>query len=98
MVISTSALNDPEALKDYIADKRETGTYLSVLGFGRGNLDDATMQALAQNGNGQAAYIDTLSEARKVLGRPVDRRAVPDCGATSRCRSSSIRPRSPNTG
>ncbi len=60
-------LNDPEALKDYIADKRETGTYLSVLGFGRGNLDDATMQALAQNGNGQAAYIDTLSEARKVL-------------------------------
>ncbi len=60
-------LSDPEALKDFIADKRESGTYLSVLGFGRGNLDDATMQALAQNGNGQAAYIDTLSEARKVL-------------------------------
>ena len=38
-----------------------------MLGFGRGNLDDATMQALAQNGNGQAAYIDTLSEAQKVL-------------------------------
>ncbi len=60
-------LNDPEQLKNYIADKRETGTYLSVLGFGRGNLDDATMQALAQNGNGQAAYIDTLTEAQKVL-------------------------------
>lgn len=60
-------LNDPELLKDFIADKRETGTYLSVLGFGRGNLDDTTMQALAQNGNGQAAYIDTLSEAQKVL-------------------------------
>lgn len=60
-------LSDPEALKDYIADKRDTGTFLSVLGFGRGNLDDATMQALAQNGNGQAAYIDTLSEAQKVL-------------------------------
>ncbi|WP_370399351.1 vWA domain-containing protein [Sulfitobacter sp. JB4-11] len=60
-------LSDPEALKTYIADKRETGTYLSVLGFGRGNLDDATMQALAQNGNGQAAYIDTLAEAQKVL-------------------------------
>ncbi|WP_373354789.1 von Willebrand factor type A domain-containing protein [Pseudoroseicyclus sp. CXY001] len=60
-------LSDPSALEDYIADKRETGIYLSVLGFGRGNLDDATMQALAQNGNGQAAYIDTLSEARKVL-------------------------------
>lgn len=60
-------LSDPEALKDYISGKRDSGTYLSVLGFGRGNLDDATMQALAQNGNGQAAYIDTLSEARKVL-------------------------------
>ena len=60
-------LSDPDALKDFIADKRETGTYLSVLGFGRGNLDDATMQALAQNGNGTASYIDTLSEARKVL-------------------------------
>ncbi|QMU57098.1 MAG: DUF3520 domain-containing protein [Boseongicola sp.] len=60
-------ISDPEALKDVIAKKRESGTYLSVLGFGRGNLDDATMQALAQNGNGQAAYIDTLSEARKVL-------------------------------
>ncbi len=60
-------INDPDALKDFIADKRDTGTYLSVLGFGRGNLDDATMQALAQNGNGTAAYIDTLSEAQKVL-------------------------------
>ncbi len=60
-------LSDPDALKDFIAEKRDSGTYLSVLGFGRGNLDDATMQALAQNGNGQAAYIDTLSEARKVL-------------------------------
>ncbi len=60
-------LNNPDALKDFIADKRDTGTYLSVLGFGRGNLQDATMQALAQNGNGTAAYIDTLSEAQKVL-------------------------------
>ena len=60
-------LSDPAALEGFIAEKRETGTYLSVLGFGRGNLDDATMQALAQNGNGTAAYIDTLAEARKVL-------------------------------
>ncbi|WIY26555.1 VWA domain-containing protein [Parasedimentitalea psychrophila] len=60
-------IHDPDALKDFIAKKRETGTYLSVLGFGRGNLDDATMQALAQTGNGQAAYIDTLSEAQKTL-------------------------------
>ena len=60
-------LNSPEALKTYIAEKRDSGTYLSVLGFGRGNLDDATMQALAQNGDGIAAFIDTLSEAQKVL-------------------------------
>ena len=60
-------LSDPEQLKDFIAQKRDSGTYLSVMGFGRGNLDDATMQALAQNGNGQASYIDTLSEAQKVL-------------------------------
>lgn len=61
-------VSDPEGLEAYVAKKREQdGVYLSVLGFGRGNLDDATMQALAQHGNGQAAYIDTLSEARKVL-------------------------------
>ncbi len=60
-------LSGIDALTDYIADKRDSGTYLSVLGFGRGNLDDATMQTLAQNGNGIAAYIDTLNEAQKVL-------------------------------
>ncbi|MTI02295.1 VWA domain-containing protein [Roseibium sp. RKSG952] len=60
-------LSNPDALEDFIAKKRDSGTFLSVLGFGRGNLDDATMQALAQHGNGQAAYIDTLGEARKVL-------------------------------
>lgn len=60
-------IDDPEALKTYIAGQRKSGVYLSVLGFGRGNLDDATMQALAQNGNGTASYIDTLTEARKVL-------------------------------
>lgn len=60
-------ISDPEALTDFIADQRDSGTYLSVLGFGRGNLQDDTMQALAQNGNGTAAYIDTLSEARRVL-------------------------------
>ncbi|AWD22645.1 VWA domain-containing protein [Fuscovulum blasticum] len=60
-------LSDPAALETFIARKRDEGIYLSVLGFGRGNLDDATMQALAQNGNGTASYIDTLAEARKVL-------------------------------
>ncbi len=60
-------LSDPDGLETFIARKRDEGIYLSVLGFGRGNLDDATMQALAQNGNGTASYIDTLAEARKVL-------------------------------
>lgn len=60
-------LSSPLEMERYIATKRDSGTYLSVLGFGRGNLQDATMQALAQNGNGTAAYIDTLSEAQKVL-------------------------------
>jgi Ca-activated chloride channel family protein len=60
-------IDDPAALKDFIAAKRQSGVYLSVLGFGRGNLDDAVMQTLAQNGNGTASYIDTLNEARKVL-------------------------------
>ncbi len=60
-------LSDPERLKEFIERQAAAGAYLSVLGFGRGNLDDATMQALAQNGNGIAAYVDTLGEARKVL-------------------------------
>ena len=60
-------IDDPDALKDFIADKRASGVGLSVLGFGRGNLDDATMQALAQNGDGNASYISSFAEARKVL-------------------------------
>ena len=60
-------ITDVGELEDYIARKRASGVFLSVLGFGTGNYNDALMQRLAQNGNGNAAYIDTLSEARKVL-------------------------------
>jgi len=60
-------ITNPEELKDFIERKRDSGVYLSVLGFGQGNLNDQMMQELAQNGNGTAAYIDTLNEARKVL-------------------------------
>ncbi len=60
-------ITDQEELKGFIERKRESGIFLSVLGFGMGNYNDALMQALAQNGNGVAAYIDSLSEARKVL-------------------------------
>ena len=54
-------------LKGYIERERGKGVFLSVLGFGMGNYNDALMQTLAQNGNGAAAYIDTLGEARKTL-------------------------------
>ena len=56
-----------DALEGLITREREKGIYLSVLGFGQGNYNDSLMQTLAQNGNGVAAYIDTLNEARKVL-------------------------------
>ena len=54
-------------LQKLIEKKRETGITLSVLGFGNNNYQDAMMQRLAQYGNGNAFYIDTLSEAKKVL-------------------------------
>ncbi|MDF0696065.1 VWA domain-containing protein [Rhizobium sp. MC63] len=56
-----------EDLKHIIVEKRQDGIFLTVLGFGRGNLNDSLMQTLAQNGNGSAAYIDTLAEAQKTL-------------------------------
>jgi Ca-activated chloride channel homolog len=60
-------IDDTEELKSFIERKREKGIFLSVLGFGEGNYRDELAQALAQNGNGVAAYIDTINEARKVL-------------------------------
>ncbi len=60
-------ITDRQELKSFVERKRETGVFLSVLGFGMGNYNDALMQTLAQNGNGAAAYIDNLNEARKVL-------------------------------
>ncbi|HEY5925166.1 MAG TPA: von Willebrand factor type A domain-containing protein [Kofleriaceae bacterium] len=57
-----------------IEDKREHGVFLSVLGFGMGNLKDSTMEKLADRGNGNYAYIDSIEEARKVL--------VKEAGAT----------------
>jgi Ca-activated chloride channel family protein len=58
---------DDDDLKRIIEEKRKSGVFLSVFGFGRGNLNDRMMQTIAQNGNGTAAYIDTLAEAEKVL-------------------------------
>ncbi len=60
-------ITNRDELKSYIENKREKGIFLSVLGFGMGNYNDHLMQTLAQNGNGIAAYIDSLKEAQKVL-------------------------------
>jgi Ca-activated chloride channel family protein len=49
--------------------RREDGTFLTVLGFGTGNLKDAKMEQMADHGNGQYAYIDSYAEARKVFVR-----------------------------
>jgi Ca-activated chloride channel homolog len=60
-------ITDPDALEDFVSRKRETGIYLSVLGFGTGNINDLLMQKLAQSGNGNAAYVDSLMEGHKML-------------------------------
>jgi Ca-activated chloride channel family protein len=60
-------MTDRDELKRFVEAKRQTGVFLSILGVGMGNHNDELMQTLAQNGNGVAAYIDTLAEARKVL-------------------------------
>ena len=56
-----------EEMVDLIESKRKTGVFLTVLGFGQGNLQDAKMQKLADHGNGNYAYVDNLLEAQKVL-------------------------------
>lgn len=56
------------AMGDLIEEKRETGIFLTALGFGMGNYQDSKLETLAQKGNGNHAYIDTMQEAKKVLG------------------------------
>jgi Ca-activated chloride channel family protein len=60
-------MTNPRQLETFIAGKRKSGVYLSVFGVGNGNLNDALIQRLTQSGNGNAAYIDSLLEARKAL-------------------------------
>ncbi|MCI5222027.1 MAG: DUF3520 domain-containing protein, partial [Candidatus Electrothrix sp. AR4] len=54
-------------LQKMIEEKRKSGVYLTVLGFGMGNYHDDTMEILADKGNGNYAYIDSLLEAKKVM-------------------------------
>ncbi len=58
-------------LQKLIEKKRESGIYLTVLGFGMGNYHDDTMEILADKGNGNYAYIDSLLEAKKVLVKEI---------------------------
>lgn len=60
-------LTDPNALEDFVVRERDKGVSLTCLGFGNDNYNDALMQKLAQAGNGNAAFIDTLNEAHKVF-------------------------------
>ncbi|MBC8068973.1 MAG: VWA domain-containing protein [Deltaproteobacteria bacterium] len=62
--VGTTSQDD---LVSLIEAKRKSGVFLSVLGFGTGNVKDSTMEKLADKGNGNYAYIDSLAEARKVL-------------------------------
>ena len=64
-------LSGDDELVRLIEDKRRSGVFLSVLGFGSGNLNDSMMEKLAGKGNGNYAYIDSREEARKALGQQV---------------------------
>lgn len=70
-------VTENQRLEDYVAAKRGTGIYLSVYGYGRGNYQDARMQTIAQAGNGTAAYVNNLEEARRLFGPAFDRGAFP---------------------
>jgi Ca-activated chloride channel family protein len=60
-------VTDRRDLVDLVEEKARGGVFLTVLGFGTGNLKDSTIESLADRGNGHYAYVDTLDEARKVL-------------------------------
>lgn len=60
-------LTSEEELEELISEKKESGIFLSVLGFGTGNIKDSKMETLADKGNGNYAYIDCIREADKVL-------------------------------
>jgi Ca-activated chloride channel family protein len=60
-------VSSPGELTRMVEEKKRAGVALTVLGFGMGNLKDSTLEQLADNGDGNYAYVDTLQEARKVL-------------------------------
>ncbi len=60
-------INNTEDLEEFISEKRESGIYFSVFGFGQGNIKSDKMESLALKGNGTFSYIDSLREARRAL-------------------------------
>ncbi|MDE2500469.1 MAG: VWA domain-containing protein [Alphaproteobacteria bacterium] len=60
-------ITDSNSLEDFVTRERDSGVYLTCLGFGNDNYQDERMQKLAQAGNGNAAFIDNMNEARKVF-------------------------------
>ncbi len=64
---NVGASND-RSMENLIEEKRKTGVFLTCLGFGMGNYKDSKLETLADKGNGNHAYIDTMQEAQKVLG------------------------------
>ncbi|MDP4094943.1 MAG: VWA domain-containing protein [Bacillota bacterium] len=64
-------ISSDEELSKLIESRRDQGIYLSVMGFGTGNYKDSKMETLADKGNGNYAYIDTLLEANKVMANQI---------------------------
>jgi len=62
---------DLDSLKSLIEEKRETGVFLNVLGFGTGNYNDQLMEDISNHGNGTAYYIDSFQEARKIFSEQI---------------------------
>ena len=60
-------ITSDERLEDFVARKRDSRIYLSVMGFGQGNYNDAMMQTIAQAGNGIAGYVDSAAEVRRLM-------------------------------
>lgn len=60
-------ISDEDELKKLVEEKRKSGVYLSVMGFGTGNIKDNKMEILADNGNGSYHYIDSVNEAKKIF-------------------------------
>lgn len=60
-------ITDDKELEDFISKKKEEGIFLTTLGFGMGNYKDSKLELLADKGNGNYAYIDNLTEAKKVM-------------------------------